>query len=156
MPYVSRKDLQLTRDEAEAFLRSSTWGRLATASLAAEPHVTPLGYVLHDGAIWFHALRRSRRGRHLAENPRVAFLVDDGVADGQTYTERRGVVIYGRCEVSNDHPGMEAARETYMRSMGMRSVDEVQRRTHDWYRIKIDRIASWDFRKIPAGTDRKA
>jgi nitroimidazol reductase NimA-like FMN-containing flavoprotein (pyridoxamine 5'-phosphate oxidase superfamily) len=156
MPYVRRKDLELTANEADAFLRANTWGRLATASLGAEPHVTPLGYVLHDGAIWFHGLRRSRRGRHLAENPRVAFLVDDGVAPGQPYTERRGVIVYGRCEVANDHPEMERARAAYLRSLGMRSVDEVQRRTHNWYRIEIDRLASWDFRKIPAGADRKA
>jgi nitroimidazol reductase NimA-like FMN-containing flavoprotein (pyridoxamine 5'-phosphate oxidase superfamily) len=156
MPYVSRKDLQLSREEMEEFLRSSNWGRLATASLDAQPHVTPLGFVFYGGAVWFHALRRSRRGRHLAENPKVAFLVDDGLAPGQPYTERRGVVLYGRCEVANDHPEMEAARDAYVGSFGMRSVDEVQRRTHDWYRLEIDRVSSWDFRKIPAGTDRKA
>ncbi len=156
MPYVTRRDLELSRDEAEAFLGTNTWGRLATASLAAEPHLTPLGYVFYDGAIWFHALRRSRRGRHLVENPKVAFLVDDGLAPGQTYIERRGAIVYGRCEVANDHPDMELARAAYMRSFGMRSVDEVQRRTHDWYRVEIDRIASWDFRKIPAGADRRA
>jgi nitroimidazol reductase NimA-like FMN-containing flavoprotein (pyridoxamine 5'-phosphate oxidase superfamily) len=156
MPYVSRKDLQLTESEVEEFLRSNLWGRLATASLAAEPHVTPIGFVYHRGAIWFHALRKSRRGRQLAENPRVAFLVDDGTGPGQPYTERRGVIVYGRCVVANDDPEMEAARAAYTRSFGMTSVDEVQRRTHDWCRIDVDRIASWDFRKIPAGTDRKA
>jgi nitroimidazol reductase NimA-like FMN-containing flavoprotein (pyridoxamine 5'-phosphate oxidase superfamily) len=156
MPYVSRRDLQLTPQETEEFLRANTWGRLATASLAAEPHVTPLGFVFYDGALWIHGLRRSRRGRHLAENPKVAFLVDDGVAEGQAYTERRGAIVYGRCVVANDDPRMEAARAAYMESFGMRSVDEIQRRTHDWYRIDIDRISSWDFRKIPAGVDRKA
>ena len=156
MPYVSRKDLQLTKSEVEEFLGSTLWGRLATASRAAEPHVTPIGFVHYRGAIWFHALRKSRRARHVAENPRVAFLVDDGVAPGQPYTERRGVIVYGRCAVASDHPEMEAARAAYMRSFGMTSVDQVQRRTHDWYRIDVDGIASWDFRKIPAGTDRKA
>ena len=155
MPYVSRKDLQLTEAEKDGFLRSTTWGRLATASLAGEPHLTPIGFVYHGGAIWFHALRKSRRGRHLAKNPRVAFLVDDGIAPGQHYSERRGVILYGRCVVANDDPEMEAARAAYMQSFGMRSVDEVQRRTHDWYRIDVDRTSSWDFRKIPAGTDRK-
>jgi len=156
VPYVSRQDLQLTAAEAEAFLRASTWGRLATASLAADPHLTPLGYVFFEGAIWFHALRRSRRGRHLAENPKAAFLVDDGVAPGQPYTERRGVIVYGRCEVANDDPRMPEARAAYLASHGMSSVEEVQRRTHDWYRLSVERMSSWDFRKIPAGTDRKA
>jgi len=43
-----------------------------------------------------------------------------------------------------------------MRGMGMTTVEEVQRRTHDWCRIDVDRVSSWDFRKIPAGSDRKA
>ena len=156
MPYVSRRELRLTDEEAEAFLGSRLWGRLATASLAAEPHLTTLGYVYLEGAIWFHALRRSRRGRHLAENPRVAFMVDDGVGPGQGYRDRRGVIVYGRCEVANEDPAMPAARQAFMRSHGMSAVEEVQRRTHDWYRIDIERTASWDFRKIPAGADRKA
>jgi len=156
MPYVSRKDIQLTPTELDAYLRSNLWGRLATASLEAQPHISPLGYIYHDGEIWFHALRDSRRGRQLAENAKVAFLVDDGVAPGDTYTQRRGVVVYGRCYVANDEPRMEAAREAFMRAFGMERIDQVQRRTHDWCRIEIDRISSWDFRKIPAGADRKA
>ena|SRR6059058_2506148 len=70
MPYVSRKDIALTREEVDDFLRGNVWGRLATAGLDLEPHLTPLGYVYYDGAIWFHGLRSSRRGRQIAENPR--------------------------------------------------------------------------------------
>ena len=156
MPYVSRKDIQLTPAEVDEFLRGSLWGRLATAGLAGDPHVAPLGFVYYDGAIWFHGMRKSRRSRHLAENPKVAFLVDDGVGPGDHYSQRRGVIVYGRCQIANDDPRMEAAREAYMRSFGMTRVDEVQRRTHDWWRVDVDRVSSWDFRKIPAGTDRKA
>ncbi len=156
MPYVSRKQLSLSDAEAEEFLHSNRWGRLATASLAAEPHVSPLGYVYHRGAIYFHALRRSRRGRHLAENPRVAFLVDDGLAAGDHYSQRRGLIVYGCCVVPDDDALLDEVRYTYMRAMDATSLDEVQRRTHSWYRIDIDRLASWDFRKIPAGADRKA
>lgn len=153
---MSRRDLSLSTVEAEEFMRVNRWGRLATASLAAEPHVTPLGYVFHRGAIYFHALRRSRRGRHLAENPRVAFLIDDGLAPGDGYSQRRGLIVYGRCVVPADDEALDEVRHAYMRAMGAGTVGEVQRRTHSWYRIDIDRMASWDFRKIPAGTDRKA
>ena len=156
MPYVSRREIRLSHAEEEEFLRTSQWGRLATASAAAEPHVTPMGFVLHDGAIWFHGLRKSRRGRHLAENPKVAFLVDDGVAPGDAYSQRRAVIVYGSCFVANDDPRMEAARAAFMRSFGMGAVEEVQRRSHDWCRIDIEKTSSWDFGKIPAGADRKA
>lgn len=156
MPYVSRKQIALTREEVDDFLRENVWGRLATAGLDLEPHLTPLGYVYYDGAIWFHGLRNSRRGRQIAQNPKVAFLVDDGVAPGDHYTQRRGVIVYGRCQVAGDDARLEAARAAYMRGMGMTRVEEVERRTHDWCRIDIDRVSSWDFRKIPVGSDRKA
>lgn len=156
MPYVTRRQLSLTEAEQKELLSSSMWGRLATSGLDLQPHITPLGYVYHAGAIWFHALRRSRRGRQLRENPKVAFLVDDGIGPGQPYSERRGLIVYGVCRVASDDALLDTVRSAYARAMGASSVDEVQRRTHDWYRIDIERTASWDFRKIPAGADRKA
>ena len=157
MTYVKRAALALTRDELDEFLRANRWGRLATASLELEPHITPLGYVYHDGAIWFHALRRGRRGRDLAENPQAAFLVDDGVGDGDDYTKRRGAIVYGTCVVAGDDTALDGVRVAYMHAMGASSVHEIERpRTHSWYRLDIVRTSSWDFRKIPAGADRKA
>jgi nitroimidazol reductase NimA-like FMN-containing flavoprotein (pyridoxamine 5'-phosphate oxidase superfamily) len=157
MTYVKRSALALTRDELDEFLRANRWGRLATASLDLEPHITPLGFVFHDGAVWFHALREGRRGRDLSENPKVAFLVDDGVAPEDDYRQRRGAILYGECVVADDHPELDDVRRAYMHAMGASSVDEIQRpRTHAWYRLEIVRTSSWDFRKIPTGADRKA
>jgi nitroimidazol reductase NimA-like FMN-containing flavoprotein (pyridoxamine 5'-phosphate oxidase superfamily) len=154
---MSRKDLQLTPEELEAFLRSNKWGRLATANRAGEPHITPLGYVYHRGKIYFHALRSGRRARDLANNPKVAFLVDDGVGADDTYRQRRGAILYGTCVVADADPVLrEEAIYEYMRAMDAETVDDIQRRTHSWYRVDVERTASWDFRKIPAGVDRKA
>jgi len=153
---VSRKQLRLTDEELEQFLTENQYGRLATANLAAEPHITPLGYVYHDGAIWFHALRGGRRDRDLEENPKVAFLVDDGLGPEYDYTKLRGAILYGTCMVADDDPRMEGARLAFMRAMRASSVREIQRRTHSWYRIDVERTSSWDFGKIPAGADRKA
>ena len=153
---VGRKLLRLTDEELEQFLTANTYGRLATASRTAEPHVTPLGYVYHDGAIWFHALREGRRARDLAENPKVAFLVDDGLGPGETYRQRRGAILYGSCVVADHDPRLDNVRLEYMRAMEATSVAEIQRRTHSWYRVDVERTSSWDFRKIPAGADRNA
>jgi nitroimidazol reductase NimA-like FMN-containing flavoprotein (pyridoxamine 5'-phosphate oxidase superfamily) len=153
---VSRSQLRMTGEELEQFLSRKKYGRLATANRAAEPHVTPLGYVYHDGAIWFHALRGGRRDRDLAENPKVAFLVDDGLGPEDTYSDLRGAILYGTCAVADDDARLDAARHAFMRAMGAASVAEIQRRTHSWYRVDVTRTSSWDFRKIPAGADRKA
>ncbi len=152
---VSRKLLRMTEAELEQFLTESKYGRLATANAAAEPHITPLGYVCVDGAIWFHALREGRRGRDLAENPNVAFLVDDGLGPGETYRQRRGAIVYGTCVVADDDARLDDVRHAFMVAMEAKSLRDVQRRTHSWYRIDVGRTSSWDFRKIPVGTDWK-
>lgn len=153
---MSRKLLELNAGELEEFLRSNQWGRLATANLEGEPHVTPLGYVYYGGAIYFHAMRDGRRARDVAENPKVAFLVDDGVGPGDSYRKRRGAILYGTCVLADDDPVLlDEARHEYARAMGAASADEIQRRTHSWYRIDVARTSSWDFRKIPVGVDRK-
>jgi hypothetical protein len=155
MAKVSRKLLRLTDEELREFLESSRFGRLATANSAGEPHITPLGFVFYNGAVYFHALRDGRRARDLAENPKVAFLVDDGVGPGETYLQRRGAILYGRCVLADRDPVLDEVRNAFMHAMEAKSVREIERRTHSWYRIDVERKSSWDFSKIPAGTDWK-
>ena len=152
---VSRKALRLTDDELEGFLRSQRFGRLGTANRAGQPHVTPLGYVYCRGAVYFTAMRGGRRGRDLEENPQVAFLVDDGTGPDEPYSRRRGAILYGRCVIADDDPVLrDEAIHEYARALGAGSIEEIQRRTHSWYRIDVERTASWDFGKIPRGADR--
>jgi len=153
--YVSRKKLHMSDAEIEDFLRVNIWGRLATANLAADPHVTPIGYVYWIGAVFFYSLRQSRRGRDLAENAKAALVIDDGLGPGEDYTKRRGVVLHGRCNaLDDDDPILVEVRREFMRATGAGGTDEVQRKTHVWYRLEIERRVSWDFRKIPSGVDR--
>jgi hypothetical protein len=87
----------------------------------------------------------------------VAFLVDDGVGPDEPYTHRRGAILYGPCVVADDDPVLRSeAIYAYVHAMDAKTIDEIQRRTHSWYRIDVERTASWDFRKIPAGVDREA
>ena len=152
--YLDRKRLHMSETEIDEFLSSNIWGRLATASASGEPHLTPVGYVHHDGAIYFYALRRSRRGRDLSRNDRATMLVDDGVAPGEDYSRRRGVIVYGRCSMlTADDPVPEEVRGKYTLAMGAASFDDLNRVTHTWYRLRVTRRVSWDFRRIPPGAD---
>ena len=83
--------------------------------------------------------------------------MDDGLGAGDEYTKRRGAIVYGDCVVADDDPRLDDVRTKFMRAQEASSIDEVQRpKTHTWYRIEVARTSSWDFRKIPAGADRKA
>ena len=144
----------MSDQEFQEFLTTNKWGRLATASIAAEPHVTPIGYVYCRDAIYFSSLRKSRRGRNLQENSKASLLVDDGVGSDDDYTKRRGVIIYGNCTMlPDDAPELTEVRKEFARVMGAKNEGELERKTHSWYRLDIKTKASWDFGKIPIGAD---
>jgi nitroimidazol reductase NimA-like FMN-containing flavoprotein (pyridoxamine 5'-phosphate oxidase superfamily) len=155
--YVKRANLHMSADEIDAFLGSHAWGRLASVSAEGEPHVAPIGYIALDRRVYFHGLVQSRRGRDLAGEPRVALCVDDGVGDHETYSDRRGVVVYGTCRTlsDDDEALVRRVRGRFAMVFFEDPSVEFERRTHAWYEIAPYRFASWDFAKIPIGADRQ-
>ncbi len=70
--------IELTRDEALAFLTAQDVGHLAVID-GGEPYVSPISFVVSDGTLYFRTLP-GRRTRALEEHPRLcveASLVDD-------------------------------------------------------------------------------
>ena len=110
-------------DEAvRQFLERQRVARLATASGDGAPHVVPVcfgmigdtAYIAIDEKPKTSELRRLRRLRNIAENPRVAVVVD--VYDDQDWTRLAFVLLRGRARV------IEAGDEHE------RAVDELRRR----------------------------
>ena len=87
----------------------------------------------------------------MAENPKVAFLVDDGLGPDDTYANAAAPSCTARASSPTTTRLLDDVRHAFMRAMGAATVAEIQRRTHSWYRIDVDRTSSWDFRKIPRG-----
>jgi nitroimidazol reductase NimA-like FMN-containing flavoprotein (pyridoxamine 5'-phosphate oxidase superfamily) len=147
---IPRDELRLTPEELAELLGTERTLRAATVSPDGSPHVVPLWFVWHEGAVWINNLRRSRRSRDVAAGSSVALCVDTGVQ----YAELRGAVLYGRFEEAVGHAGLPAARAAFARKYwGGNEVPDI--RSHVWLRLEPERIASWDFRKIPAGRDRR-
>lgn len=90
--------------EARAFLESHRVGHLATASAGAAPHVVPVCYAVDDGALYFVADEKPKRGparalkrlRNLHQNPRAALVVDDWSED---WTRLAWVLVRGPARV---------------------------------------------------------
>ncbi len=148
---LSRERLRLSAAELDAYLAAQRTVRVATVDEDGVPHVVPLWFVWHDGALWLLSLTRSRRHRHLRSGRPVGLVVDDG----QRYDELRGVRMAGRPQVvpDDDPAGVAAARAFAAKYFG--SDDVPSRRSYETVRIVADELASWDFRKIPTGADPK-
>ncbi len=80
--------MSLFTDEEIAYLQSQRLGRLATASMHGELHITPVGFAYNFGA--------SRKYRDALATGRAAFVVDDVLMgpDGGM----RGIEIRGQAE----------------------------------------------------------
>jgi hypothetical protein len=136
----------MTPDEVDAFLAEQRTCRVATAG----PHVTPLWFLWHGGALWLWSVTRSRRWAELARDPRVAVVVDTG----EEYGELRGVELTGTAapvgpvprppDVAAPETAEVEERYAAKYTGGFFVVDG----RHGWLKVVPSHVVSWDFRKL--------
>lgn len=149
---MAKLDLSLTVAERDAFLREGRTIRLATVGPGGVPHVVPLWFVWHDGTLFLNSTSGNPTVENMLRDGRAAGVVDEGEA----YDELRGVVLTGRVEVAEDDPGVaEAERLWSEKYLGGNDPPYRQWRNRVWLRLVPERIASWDFRKIPEAKARR-
>jgi PPOX class probable F420-dependent enzyme len=93
--------------EDRAFLLRHRVARLATADRAGAPHVIPVCYAVADDALYFVVDAKPKRAtgrglkrmRNLAENPRVALVVDDWDED---WSKLAYLLVHGEAAVVDD------------------------------------------------------
>jgi nitroimidazol reductase NimA-like FMN-containing flavoprotein (pyridoxamine 5'-phosphate oxidase superfamily) len=140
----------MSADELESFLTRERTVRIGTVSPDGEPHVSPLWFVWHEGAMYFNSLKRSRRERDLTHGSRVAACVDAG----HEYGELHGAVLYGSLRPVED-ADLGAHIRTLFGSKYWDGMDIPETQSHTWYVLQPEEIVSWDFKKIPRGRDRR-
>ncbi|HXH82115.1 MAG TPA: TIGR03668 family PPOX class F420-dependent oxidoreductase [Candidatus Tectomicrobia bacterium] len=128
------------------FLASARVGRLATADAAGRPLVVPVCFVF-DGARCYWAVdpkpkrtRELRRLRHIAENPRVALVVDRYDED---WTALRWVILEGAARVVDEaetrHHALALLCDKYhqYRALGLATSDDAV------VEIVPERVLAW-------------
>ncbi|WP_326794438.1 pyridoxamine 5'-phosphate oxidase family protein [Streptomyces sp. NBC_01808] len=139
--------IAMTPGERDAFLAAVRVCRVATGGPRG-PHVSPLWYVWDGTALWLYSLVDSKRWRDLADDPRVAVVVDDG----HDYGELRGVELRGTVERVGEVPRTgEPVPELAVpeRLFGEKYSGGELRLDgrHGWLRLVPAYAAGWDFRK---------
>ena len=144
---LPRSALRFTADELEAFLREQRTARIGTVSPNGDPHVVPMWFVWHDGAIYMNTLKKARRTRDIELGSRVAVCIDAGYE----YGELCGAVLYGSFADAGDVPHIRKLfGEKYWSGMDIPEV-----KSHRWIVMEPDKVVSWDFKKIPPRADRR-
>lgn len=142
--------IAMSRDELDEFLRTEHTCRVASVGADGAPHVAPLWFVWDGEALWLNSLVRSQRWTDLQRDPRVSVVVDAGEA----YTELRGAELRGTVEQvgpaprteGDDDPEIVVPEQLFGEKYtgGTFVVDGA----HAWLRLRPDKVASWDFRKL--------
>lgn len=146
------RKIAMTSAEIDEFLGVERTCRMATVNAEGAPHVSPLWFAWDGDALWLNSIVKSQRWTNLVRDPRVSVIVDAG----EQYFELRGVEISGRAEVVGEVPRTggtdplvaEAERIFGQKYSGGTFVPDGR---HAWMRIVPEAVASWDFRKLPAG-----
>ena len=90
-----RQQIRLSPHEQAAFFRERKKAALATIDKDGFPHVVAMNYFARDGAFYMTSYGKAQKVVNIRRNPKVALMVESGDA----YTELRGVMIRGRCEI---------------------------------------------------------
>lgn len=124
-------------DAMRAFLQERRFGVLATVGLTGAPRQTVMWYLLEGDEILFNTARGRRKPEHLARDPRVSMLVEEGY---------RYVCMYGRVrDITDRETTQNDIRRLAERYEGefnadkrMRDVFSKQERLS--YRFRIERV----------------
>ena len=145
-------DLSLTDEERDAYLRRGRTIRIATVGPEGAPHVVPLWFVWHDGIVFLNSTRGNPTVENMLRDGRAAGVVDDGDA----YDTLRGAVVTGRVEVAEDDPRLREVERLWSgKYLGGNEPPYQRWRNRVWLRLVPERVASWDFRKIPEAKARR-
>ena len=143
------RKIAMSDEELSAFLADERTARVASVGPTG-PHVTPLWFIWHEGALWLYSLTRSQRWTDIVRAPRVAVVVDAG----HDYGELRGAEIAGDVtivgetpRVGEPEPRLDAVERLFARKYA--SADQLHYDgRHAWMRVEPAEIRSWDFRKL--------
>jgi nitroimidazol reductase NimA-like FMN-containing flavoprotein (pyridoxamine 5'-phosphate oxidase superfamily) len=143
---VAKLDLSLSDDELEEYLRDQRTCRVATVGPGGDPHVVPLWFVWHGGALYLNSTLGNPTVENLLRNGRASAVVDDG----ERYDELRGAVISGAAERADGDSTLEEVDRLWSdKYLGGNPTPYRRWKDRVWLRLLPDQVASWDFRKIP-------
>lgn len=153
----NRRDMiRMTDAEVTAFLGEERVLNVATIGPTGHPHLVAMWFALLDGRPAFWTFAKSQKIQNLRRDDRITALVEAGDA----YPELRGVEVVGRGRIVEDLTEVLAIGSAVARRYagGLELGDagiamlEKQAAKRLGVVIEVERVVSWDHRKLAAGT----
>lgn len=148
-----RSQITMSDEEIDTYLRDSRTATLATVGPSGRPHLVAMWYGYVDGAIWFETKAKSQKVTNLRRDDAISVLVEDG----STYDTLRGVELEGTGVVVDDADAIwDLGVDMWERYNGpysdeVKPMVEVMVRNRVAIRVDVERVRSWDHRKLGMG-----
>ncbi len=145
-----RAQITMTDDEIARFIVESRTATMATNGPTGRPHLVAMWYAVIDGVIWFETKAAAQKVVNLRRDPNIACMIEAG----DTYDQLRGVSLEGTATISEDPDEIWAVgvsvweRYTGEYTEEMRPFVEGMLRKRVAVRVDVERIRSWDHRKL--------
>lgn len=142
--------IAMTPSELDEFLATQRTCRVATVGSKGRPHVAPLWFAWDGVSVWLYSIVKSQRWTDIAHNPQVALVIDAG----EQYGQLRGVEVLGKATVVDEVPHHNTADESLHKPQQLFArkyldTDQfVADGRHGWLRVDVEKLTSWDFRKL--------
>jgi len=148
-----RREIVMPPDEVATFLEQQRVATLATVGPSGQPHLAAMWYAVIDGVLWFETKSKSQKAVNLRRDDRVTVMVEAG----HTYDTLRGVALEGRAAIVEDPDALWAVGvSVWERYNGpydeeVRPLVEMMLDKRIAVRVDVDRVRSWDHRRLGLG-----
>jgi PPOX class probable F420-dependent enzyme len=145
-----RQQIQMSQEEAGAFLAEERTVICATNGKDGFPHLMPLWFVVRDDELWAWTFAKSQKVRNLERDPRATLQVEAG---GE-YHELRGVMLKADVTIHRDTDAVAAlGLELFQRYTGgladdVRAMVAAQAPKRVALQFTERSRATWDHRKL--------
>src|ERR1700683_5407071 len=145
---IPRRDVaRLTPEEQAAFLRDAKKAALATLDSEGFPHVVAMNIMVRDGAVFMTSYGKAQKVVNIRRNPKVGVMIESG----RKYSELRGVMIRGECEIFDNPATVQFIMRSILGVDGSaptdeRTVSSASKRVV--LKVTPKKISSWDHSKL--------
>ena len=149
-----RAQIVMSDEEIDAFITGSRTTTCISVGPTGHPHAVAMWYGIVDGAVCFETKAKSQKVANLRRDPRITCLMEAG----DVYEDLRGVSLEGTGEIVEDPDFLwRVGVSVYERYMGpytdeMKAAVEFMLNKRVAVRVHVDRIRSWDHRKLGMGS----
>ncbi len=153
-----RAAIKMTPEEVDAFLHERRPMSMCTINHDGTIHAVAMWYGFLEGSVAVETKTKAQKVQNLRRDPRITCLFEDG----DYYEELRGVELVGRAEFVDDPERMfSLGVDLFERYYGeyteqLRPFVETMLHKRVVVKVVVDRVVSWDHRKIGLPSTRPA